>query len=87
MGSLIGHRIDYNGVERGSERPGAHTQHKLTRVPLPPPPPPGSILGCEFHAKNFQQQLKNFLHSVKNGDGCLLKGNLRRATELMRLLL
>ena len=32
MGSIIGHRIDYNG-------PAAHTQQKLTQVP--PPPPPG----------------------------------------------
>ena len=33
MGSIIGHRIDYNGV-RGSERPAAHTQQKLTQVPF-----------------------------------------------------
>ena len=32
MGSMIGHRIDYNGVG-GSERPAAHTQQKLTQVP------------------------------------------------------
>ena len=31
MGSITGHRIDYNGG-RGSERPAAHTQQKLTRV-------------------------------------------------------
>ena len=29
MESIIGHRIDYNGV-------GAHTQQKLTQVPPPP---------------------------------------------------
>ena len=32
MGSLIGHRVDYNGVG-GPERPAAHTQQKLTQVP------------------------------------------------------
>ena len=32
MGSIAGHRIDYNG--RGSERPAAHTQQNLTQVPL-----------------------------------------------------
>ena len=37
MGSIIGHRIDYNGIEwgRGSERPVAHTQQKLTQVTPP----------------------------------------------------
>ena len=32
MGSMIGHRIDNNGVGRGSQRPAAHTQQKLTQV-------------------------------------------------------
>jgi len=31
MGSIIGHRIDYNGG-RGSESPAAHTWQKLTQV-------------------------------------------------------
>ena len=31
MGSVIGHRTDYNGVG-GSKRPAAHTQQKLTQV-------------------------------------------------------
>ena len=31
MGSIIGHKKDYNGG-RGSERPAAHTQQKLTQV-------------------------------------------------------
>ena len=33
MGSIISHRIDYNGG-RGSRRPAAHSQQKLTQVPL-----------------------------------------------------
>ena len=32
MGSIIGHRVDYGGV-RGSERPAAHFQKKLTQIP------------------------------------------------------
>ena len=32
LGSIIGHRIDYNGPER----PAAHTQQKLTQVPSSP---------------------------------------------------
>ena len=37
MGSIFGHRLDYNGVMgRGSERPTAHT-HQLTQVPPPSP--------------------------------------------------
>ena len=87
MGSIIGHRIDYNGVE--ALRGQGHIPSKINPRTAPPLPP-GSILGCEFLAfkcNNFQQQFKHFLKSVKNGDGCLLKGNLRRATELMRLLL
>ena len=36
MGSILGHRIDYNGVG-GSERPAEHTQQKFTQVPPPPP--------------------------------------------------
>ena len=32
MGSIIGHRIDYNGVG-ASESPAAHTQQKLIQVP------------------------------------------------------
>ena len=32
MGSIIGHRIYYNGVGRGSERPVAQTQQNLTQV-------------------------------------------------------
>ena len=35
MGSIIGHRIDYNGVG-GYEGLAAHTQQKLTQV-IPPP--------------------------------------------------
>ena len=31
MGSIIGHRIDYNGVG-ASESPAAHTQQKLIKV-------------------------------------------------------
>ena len=37
MGSIIGHRIDYNEVRgKVSERPAAHTQQKLTQVPPTP---------------------------------------------------
>ena len=36
MVSIIGHRIDYNGIG-GSERPLAHIQQKFTQVPPPPP--------------------------------------------------
>ena len=32
MGSIIGHRIDYNGVG-ASESPAAHTRQKLIQVP------------------------------------------------------
>ena len=39
MGSIIGHRIDYNRVG-GYEGLAAHTQQKLTQV-TPPPPLPG----------------------------------------------
>ena len=35
MGSIVGHRIDYDGV--GVPRPAAHTQQNLTQVPPPPP--------------------------------------------------
>ena len=36
MGSIIGHRKDYRLLwGRGSERPAAHTQQKLTQVLLP----------------------------------------------------
>ena len=35
MGSIIGHRIDYNRVE-GYEGLVAHTQQKLTQVTPPP---------------------------------------------------
>ena len=35
MGSIAGHRIDYNGG-RGSEKPAAHTQQNLTQVNPPP---------------------------------------------------
>ena len=39
MGSIFGHRIDYNEpgliMARGSERPSARTQQKLTQVPRP----------------------------------------------------
>ena len=38
MGSIVGHRVDYNRVT-GSERPAAHTQQILTQVPPPPLPP------------------------------------------------
>ena len=34
MGSIVGHRIDYNAWGGGSERPAAHTQQNLTQVPL-----------------------------------------------------
>ena len=34
MGSIVGHRIDYDGV--GVPRPAAHTQQNLTQVPPPP---------------------------------------------------
>ena len=41
MGSIIGHRIDYNRVG-GYKGLAAHTQQKLTQVTPPPPfPPPG----------------------------------------------
>ena len=43
MGSLIGHRIDYNGV---GERLATHTQQKLTQVTPPPP-------GFNFESKPF----------------------------------
>ena len=36
MGSIIGHRIDYNGV--GEREVSAHTLQKLTQVSPPPPP-------------------------------------------------
>ena len=35
MGSIVGHRVDYNRVT-GSERPAGHTQQILTQVPPPP---------------------------------------------------
>ena len=39
MGSIIGQKIDYNGVG-APERPPAHTQQTFTQVPPPSPPPP-----------------------------------------------
>ena len=42
MGSIIGHKIDYNGVGV-SERLAAHTQQKLSEVPPPPPTGPRTI--------------------------------------------
>ena len=35
MGSIIGHRIDYNGPGRGSERPAVHTEQNFTQVAPP----------------------------------------------------
>ena len=37
MGSIIGQKIDYNGVGAPERRP-AHTQQKFTQVTPPPPP-------------------------------------------------
>ena len=34
-GSIIGHRIDYNGVGAWGLGPAAHTQQKLIQVPHP----------------------------------------------------
>ena len=39
VGSIIGQKIDCNGVG-APERPPAHTQQTFTQVPPPPPPPP-----------------------------------------------
>ena len=33
----MGNKIDYNGVSKGSERPAAHTQQKITQVTPPGP--------------------------------------------------
>ena len=46
---MIRHRIDYNGG-RGSKRPAAHTQQKLTQVR--PPTPPTSSLGRFSHLQS-----------------------------------
>ena len=61
VGSIIGHRIDYNGV-RGSERPAAHTQQKLTQVTAPAPPSPG----CSYLPAREKSNLfyKKGIHSI-----------------------
>ena len=40
MGSINGRPQNRLKWGRGSERPAAHTQQKLTQVPPRPPPPP-----------------------------------------------
>ena len=55
MGSLIGHRIDYNGVAalRGQQHILSKT---LTREPHPPPPP----LGEQEPSDDLFQCFQNF---------------------------
>ena len=49
MGSIIGHRIDYNDG-RGSERPAAHTKQKLPQVPPAPRGLAGNLSSVLDHA-------------------------------------
>ena len=59
LGSVIGHRIDYNG---GSERPAAHTESKLTQVP---PPLPGRIAAC--YSQNYEKRAQ-IRRQLSNGE-------------------
>ena len=45
MGSIIGQRIDCNGINGvgALRRRHIYTQQKLTQAAIPPPPPPDSI--------------------------------------------
>jgi len=66
LGSIIGHRIDYNS--RGSERPAAHTQQKLTPS-TPPPTTPGisiNLVGAKkAYATRPQNNMGNFQKKEK----------------------
>ena len=45
MGSIIGHRIDYNGVGALRDQWYIYTQQKFPQVPPSPPPFPPGIWG------------------------------------------
>ena len=64
VGYTIGHRIDYNRG-RGSERPVAHTQQKLTQV-TPCPPLPGTRLRKRkgFHFSEEARKRDLSMHST-----------------------
>ena len=66
MESIVGHRIDGN-KGRGSERPVAHTQQKLTQVP---PPRGGALTICtEIWVKNFGEMVPVFFLAPETGTG------------------
>ena len=67
MGFIIGHRIDCHWG-RGSKRPAAHTQQKLTQVP---PPPRGGTCASSVDLALCMQQARAPTHEVHAHDKVL----------------